>query len=101
VSNVSGYIEGMLLLLPRDAGGRATAIAPRDGSYMPFAQVDDVIVRARVIEGPPLLAPGDEARVVVELETDCTPMPRGLEIRLLETGGQTVGMLTVVRAMHA
>lgn len=95
---VTDYLEAMLLLLPPEAGGRSTPVAPRDGSYCPFVEVDERVHRARVIEGPPLLAPGDEGRVVVEIESDAgTRLHAGAEVRLLERDDRFVGLLTVVR----
>ena len=93
---VSDFLEAMLLLLPPDAGGRLTPVAPREGSYQPFVRVNDQVRRARIIEGPPLLAPGDEARVMVEIDSG-VELAAGNEIPLLEHGDQYVGVLTVVR----
>jgi len=95
---VTDYLEAMLLLLPAEAGGRRSPVAPREGSYWPFVRVDERLLRARIIEGPPLLAPGDEARVVVEIDADATASLRpGAEMPLLERDEQCVGLLTVVR----
>jgi hypothetical protein len=95
---VSHYLEAMLLLFPPEAGGRFTPIAPRDGSYRPFACIEGFVGRLRVIEGPPLLAPGDEARVMVEIEDGAGSEVRaGAEIVLLEHDERQVGILTVTR----
>lgn len=93
---MSAYVEATLLLLPRDAGGRDTAVAPREGSYRPFAWIDEHLTRIRLLEGPPLLGPGEEARVVIEIETD-VEMIRGAELRVVEHDDQLVGIATVVR----
>jgi hypothetical protein len=68
-SRMPGFLEAIALLLPSDAGGRAAAVSPRDGSYRPFALGSESRLRIRMIEGPPLLAPGQSARVVVEVES--------------------------------
>ncbi len=95
---VSDYLEAMLLLLPPDAGGRLSPVAPREGSYRPFVRVNEQLCRARVIEGPPLLAPGDEARVMVEIESSHgIDLTAGAEVPLLEHDDRYVGVLTVVR----
>jgi hypothetical protein len=94
---VTGYVEAMLLLLPPEAGGRALPIAPREGSYRPFARIDGERARVRVIEGPPLLGPGDEARVVVEVESDACILHAGSEVPLFEHDPEPVALLTVVR----
>ena len=92
------FLEAMLLLLPPDAGGRSAPVAPREGSYRPYARHGPRIVRARVFEGPPLLAPGDSDRVMLELEADFgTSIHRGEELELLERDERVVGHLTVMR----
>ena len=93
---VSAFIEATLLLLPPDVGGRSVPVSPREGSYRPFARVGGALSRVRVFEGPPRLAPGDEALVMVELEHDELPIP-GMEIRLFEPDERLVGVLTVLR----
>jgi translation elongation factor EF-Tu-like GTPase len=95
-STVSVYVEAMLLLLPPEAGGRSAPVAPREGSYRPFARLGARMSRARLFEGPPLLAPGDGARVMLELETDAA-IDDGAELELLEHGGRVVGAVTVLR----
>jgi translation elongation factor EF-Tu-like GTPase len=94
---VSVYVEAMLLLLPPEAGGRSAPIAPREGSYRPFARVGDRMSRAHLFEGPALLAPGDGARVMLELEVDAAAIDDGAELQLLEHGGRVVGAVTVLR----
>jgi len=94
---VIDFLEAKLLLLPTDAGGRRSAVAPREGSYCPFVRVGERLHRARVIEGPPRLAPGDEGRVVVEIESDAgMALHPGAELPLIEHDEQCVGVLTVV-----
>ena len=97
---MSAYVEATLLLLPHEAGGRQTAVAPREGSYRPFAWIDEQLIRIRVLEGPAVLAPGDEARVVLEIENDL-PMMRGAELRVVEHDDQVVGIATVVHVCRA
>lgn len=91
---MTGYLEGIVLLFPPDAGGRQASIAPREGTYRVFAGFGMV----RFIEGPPILTPGGEARVVMEVES---PLPElqiasGAEVELVE-GERVVGRLTVTR----
>jgi translation elongation factor EF-Tu-like GTPase len=94
---MSVYVEAMLLLLPPEAGGRSAPVAPREGSYRPFARIGEQMSRARLFEGPPLLAPGDGARVMLELEVDAASIDDGAELQLLEHGGRVVGAVTVLR----
>ena len=98
--SVSSFVEATLLLLPPEAGGRHTSVAPRDGSYRPFAWIDDRLTRIRLLEGPPRLAPGEEARVVLEIEAD-VPMHRGGELRVVELDDRVVGIATVLRVCRA
>jgi translation elongation factor EF-Tu-like GTPase len=100
VGNVSSFVEATLLLLPPDAGGRETAVAPRDGSYRPFARIDEQLTRIRLLEGPARLAPGEEARVVLEIESDAT-MERGAELRVVEPGERVVGIATILRVCRS
>lgn len=93
---MSAFIEAMLLLFPTDAGGRETAVAPRDGSYRPFACIDERRTRIRLLEGPSRLAPGEEARVVLEIEDD-VDVTRGEELRVVELDDRVVGLATIVR----
>lgn len=95
---MSVYIEAVLLLLPPDAGGRSAPVAPREGSYRPFTLLDGQLGRARLLEGPPLLAPGDSARVMLELEDGSPAALRcGAELQILEHGRRIVGAATVMR----
>lgn len=94
---VSVYVEAMLLLLPAEAGGRTAPVAPREGSYRPFALIEGELTRARLLEGPPLLGPGDAARVMLEVESGNAPIQNGSELQLLEHGGRIVGSVTVLR----
>ncbi|HEX8620266.1 MAG TPA: hypothetical protein VF911_21985 [Thermoanaerobaculia bacterium] len=100
MSTVSVYVEALMLLLPREAGGRTAPVAPREGSYRPFARVGDRTTRALLLEGPPLLAPGDAARVMLELEADTgveRTIDEGTELQLLEHDERVVGTVTVLR----
>ena len=98
---MSDFLEAVVTMLPREAGGRLTPILPRDGSYRPFArlQTGGPLLRLRFIEGPPVLAPGDCGRVVVELETvvDDDVLTPGVELELVEHGAAAVGLVTVSR----
>ena len=94
---MSTFLEAMLLLLPADAGGRSAPVAPREGSYRPFARHGPRVVRARLFEGPPLLGPGEEDRVLLELESDLDSLRRGAELQLLELEERVVGVATVLR----
>lgn len=91
------FVEAMLLLLPPDAGGRSAPVAPREGSYRPFARHGPRVVRARLFEGPPQLGPGEEDRVVMELEAEIDTLRRGTELEILERDERIVGVLTVLR----
>ena len=91
------FVEAMLLLLPPDAGGRQSPVAPREGSYRPFMRVDEQTTRARLLEGPPLLLPGDEARVMLEVEGDGRAVRDGAEYPVLELDQRVVGIVTVMR----
>lgn len=94
---MSTFLEAMLLLFPPDAGGRNAPVAPREGSYRPYARHGPRTVRARIFEGPPLLAPGEEDRVMLELESDIESLRRGAELQILERDERVVGHLTVLR----
>ncbi len=98
---MSAFLETIVTLLPSDAGGRLTAISPRDGSYRPFARFRSggPLLRLRFIEGPPALSPGDSDRVVLELETliDDEMLFPGTELELIEHGARAVGLVTVAR----
>ncbi|HEY3054061.1 MAG TPA: hypothetical protein VGK04_11810, partial [Thermoanaerobaculia bacterium] len=64
---MSDFLEAVVTMLPREAGGRSSPVSPRDGSYRPFARFlsGGPLLRVRFIEGPPTLAPGDSGRVVL------------------------------------
>ena len=94
---MSTFLEAMLLLLPPDAGGRSAPVAPREGSYRPFARHGPRVVRACLFEGPPLLGPGEEDGVMLELESDIDNVHRGAELEILEWGERVVGLATVLR----
>jgi len=98
---MSYFLEAIALLLPSDAGGRAAAVSPRDGSYRPFALAAESRLRIRMIEGPPLLAPGQSARVVVEVESGAIEsLVPGTELDLVEHDDAPIGILTVLRVMR-
>jgi len=98
---MSYFLEAIALLLPSDAGGRAAAVSPRDGSYRPFALAAESRLRIRMIEGPPLLAPGQSARVVVEVESGAIEsLIPGTELDLVEHDDAPIGILTVLRVMR-
>jgi hypothetical protein len=90
-------IEALVTLLPPEAGGRRIPIAPREGSYRPYARLRDARIRLRFIEGPPAIAPGETARVVLELENAGAMVRAGDEIELLELSEQSVGLATISR----
>ena len=98
---VSDFIEAVVTLLPSDAGGRLTAVLPRDGSYRPFARfrAGGPLLRVRFIEGPPMLSPGDSDRVVLELETFAGDdlLFSGVELELIEHATHAVGLVVVSR----
>jgi hypothetical protein len=87
------YIEAVMLLCPTAAGGRASAVEPREGSYWPFVRDEDRLVRVRVIEGPPRLRPGDAARVVLESES---LLDVDVDLPLVELD-HVVGSVTILR----
>ncbi|MBV8520223.1 MAG: hypothetical protein JO197_22710 [Acidobacteria bacterium] len=92
------YLEATLLLLPTDTGGRAAAVEPRAGSYLPYLRAGGRTTRARLIEGPPRLAPGDAAQVVFEIEEHAAAdVHPGAELALLERDARVVGSVTVLR----
>ena len=93
------FLEALVTFLPTDAGGRELPVAPREGSYRPHARLaaDERLLRIRFIEGPPLIAPGQEARVVVELEGESdVQLAGGSELDVLEHE-RVVGLMTVTR----
>lgn len=96
------WIEGLVVLLPEDAGGRAEMVMPREGSYCPWARIagDDQLLRVRFIEGPPAVFPGECARVVVELEAEAAGLRSGTELELVD-GAKLVGLITVGRLVSS
>ncbi|HJT16907.1 MAG TPA: hypothetical protein VJ853_05950 [Thermoanaerobaculia bacterium] len=88
------FLEATALLLPVEAGGRLDPIAPRQGSYRPFAGS----MRVRFIEGPPMIEPGGCGRVVVEVEEGFEDVVPGSELHLIEED-RIVGLLTVTRGL--
>ena len=103
---MSGFLEAIVTLLPADAGGRVRPIAPRDGNYSPSlrsASFDAMTIPIRFIEGPPWIAPGQDGRVVVEIEAaafDDAGFASGVDLELVE-GQRVVGIVTVVRLWRA
>jgi hypothetical protein len=103
IRSMSDYLEAIVSLYPREAGGRALPVAPREGSYRPFARAGEAVLRLRFIEGPPLLGPGDAGRVVAELEPgswDDELVAAGAELDLCELGGRVVGIVSVLRRLR-
>ena len=96
---VSDFIEILATLLPSDAGGRTSPIAPRDGTYRPILRsLHGERARVRFLEGPPQIAPGDAALVVAEVESDPDEVLRaGAELDLMEPDGRLVGLATAIR----
>lgn len=98
---MSGFVEILVTLLPSDAGGRTSPVAPRNGTYRPevrSAQGD--LARVRFLEGPPQIAPGDAALVVAEIESD-RALRAGEELDLIEPGDRHVGIVTLLRVLRA
>ncbi len=96
---MADFLEAIVLLLPSDAGGRLQSIAPREGSYRAMAGS----MRVRFIEGPPLIDPGEAARVVVEMESPASEeaqLARGSELHLIEED-RVIGVLTVTRVWRS
>ena len=97
---MNDFLEAHVVLIPSEAGGRGDAIAPRAGDYRPFVKsAAGAMLRLRFIEGPPRIAPGQEGRVVAELETpvaDDALFAPGAELDVVEHE-RVVGILTVDR----
>jgi hypothetical protein len=95
---VIDFIEAIVAMLPQDAGGRSGIVAPREGSYRPFARAGGEQLRIRFIEGPPQLAPGCDELVMIEVETpaDESLLAPGAELEVVEHD-RLVGLLTVTR----
>ena len=85
------FLEGVVLLLPPEAGGRIEPIAPRAGTFRPLIGS----ARLRFIEGPPAIEPGSSGLVVIELESDCE-VSAGAEVPIVEEN-RIIGLLTVTR----
>jgi len=97
------FIEAVVAMLPADAGGRTGVVAPREGSYRPFARIGSERLRIRFIEGPPQLAPGRDALVMIEVETspdDESLLAPGAELEVIEHD-RLVGLLTVTRSLQS
>lgn len=96
------WIEGLVVLLPADAGGRTEMVMPRDGSYRPWARIagDGQLLRVRFIEGPPNVFPGESARVVIEIEGDSGVVRTGTELELVD-GTKLVGLIAVGRLVSS
>lgn len=97
------WIEGVVILLPENVGGRAAMVMPREGSYTPHARVagDDQLLHVRFIEGPPTVQPGESARVVLEVDDQPVPLGPGTELELVEDGMKIVGLITVSRLVSS
>jgi len=96
------FLEALVTLLPLEAGGRSNPIRPRDGSYRPYAiTADGARMRLRVIEGPPEILPGQDARIVAEVESMQRVVYAGNELALVERDERCVGILTVMRLCRA
>ena len=98
---MSDYVEAVVTLFPSDAGGRRTVVLPRDGSYRPFVRLGSAgpLLRVRFIEGPPVLAPGDSGRIVLEVESagPFGDFVSGSELELFEAEESSVGLVMVSR----
>lgn len=96
---VSDFLEILVTLLPSEAGGRTSPIAPRNGTYRPILRSPQgERARVRFLEGPPQIAPGDAALVVAEVESDANAvLSAGVELDLIEPDGRLVGIATAVR----
>ena len=97
------WIEGVVILLPENVGGRSEMVMPRDGSYHPSARIagHDQLLHVRFIEGPPKVLPGESARVVLELDGEGAGLFPGAELELFENGTQRVGLITVDRLVSS
>ena len=97
---MAGFLEAVVTLFPADAGGRERPIAPRDGNYCPALRtMNRSAIAVRFIEGPPWIGPGQDGRVVAEIEAevfDDAGLASGCELDLVERE-RVVGIVTVVR----
>ena len=92
------FVEAIVMMLPREAGGRTTAVFPREGNYRPYVrEAEGPLLRVRFIEGPARLAPGDVARVVMEMDGSSAVLLPGCELDLLEHEAARTGVVTVAR----
>jgi hypothetical protein len=100
---VSEFVELFVTLLPADAGGRTSAIAPRNGTYRPFVRTPQGNrARVRFLEGPPQIAPGDAARVVAECEDRIDEaLFAGADLELIEPAERLVGIVTLMRVLRS
>jgi hypothetical protein len=95
---MSDFVEAIVVMLPREAGGRASAVFPREGNYRPYVrEAEGPLLRVRFIEGPPTLSPGDVARVVMEMDGGHGVFLPGCELDLLEHEAVRTGLVTVSR----
>lgn len=95
---MSVWLEALVVLVPRDAGGRPGFVTPRDGSYRPFLRdASGAHLRVRVIEGPARLAAGESGQVVAELEDGPDTLAPGMELELFELEPRPVGILRIGR----
>jgi hypothetical protein len=98
---MAGFVEILVTMLPPDAGGRTSAVSPRDGTYRPIVRsTQGERARVRFLEGPPRIAPGDAALVVAEVESDAILLA-GDELEVIEPGERLVGIATLVRFWRA
>ena len=100
IRGMPGFLEAVVTLFPADAGGRERPIAPRDGNYHPALRtMKRSAIPIRFIEGPPWIAPGQDGRVVAEIEAeafDDAGLAAGCELDLAERE-HVVGIVTVIR----
>jgi hypothetical protein len=99
---VSEFVELFVTFLPRDAGGRASAVAPREGTYRPILRTrQGGCARVIFLEGPPQIAPGDGAIVVAQFEErGDEALVAGDDLDVIEPGERLVGLATLMRVMR-
>ena len=98
---VSQFVELFVTLLPADAGGRTSPVAPRYGTYRPFVRTEQGDhARVRFLEGPPQIGPGEGALVVAEFEDRRDASLFGGDLDLIEPDERRVGIVTVLRVMR-
>ena len=93
-------ILARLRLAPTSDGGRSTPIRPSSGDYRPHVRVaGGELLGIRMVEGPAILSPGEEAEVVFEPmyldRVDYSPLSTGVQFELME-GKTVIGLGTVV-----